>query len=139
MKKGSIFFALTFISVLSIAQVQRTITPSRRADSVSNINAPNTPGTNAGGDMNRKKMIRELNMTREQKIKLNELRQSNKAKQEAISNDDKLTPEQKETRLRALKREQAGNMQTILNDEQKAKMKAMWQERFKKRQKATDN
>ena len=130
MKKGSIFLAFTFISSVSIAQVQRTGTPSRQNDT-----AATTQGINNASDMNKKKMIRELDLTKEQKIKLKEARESSKAKQEAISNDDKLTQEQKDAKLRELKRAQAQNMQGILNEEQRAKMKALRQEMIKKRQK----
>ena len=130
MKKGILFLAATLISILSIAQVQRTGTPSRKTDSVATAQGTN----NAGNDMNKKKMMRELDLTKEQKIKLKEAREANKSKQEAISNDDKLTPEQKDAKMRELRRTQAQNMQGILNEEQKAKMKAMRQEMFKKRQ-----
>ena len=132
MKKGSIFFALTFISVMSIAQVQRAVTPPKATSPVSNINIQNTPGADAVDNMNKKRMMRELNLTREQKIKFKEFRQSNKAKREAISNDEKMTADQKEASLKALKREQTQNIQTILTAEQKAKMQAMRQERKKK-------
>lgn len=130
MKKGTLFLASTLISLLSIAQVQRTGTPSRKTDSVATAQGTN----NTGNDMNKKKMMRELDLTKEQKIKLKEAREANKSKQEAISNDDKLTPEQKDAKMRELRRTQAQNMQGILNEEQKAKMKAMRQEMFKKRQ-----
>ena len=130
MKKRTLFLVSTLISLSSIAQVQRTGTPSRKTDSVTTAQGAN----NAGSDMNKKKMMRELDLTKEQKIKLKEARESSKAKQEAISNDDKLTQEQKDLKLRELKRAQAQNMQGILNEEQKAKMKALRQEMIKKRQ-----
>ena len=131
MKKRTLFLVSTLISLSSIAQVQRTGTPSRKTDSVTTAQGAN----NAGSDMNKKKMMRELDLTKEQKIKLKEARESSKAKQEAISNDDKLTQEQKDAKLLELKRAQAQNMQGILNEEQRAKMKALRQEMIKKRQK----
>ncbi len=129
MKKGTLFLVSTLISLLSMAQVQRTGTPSRKTDSVATTQGVN----NAGNDMNKKKMMRELDLTKEQKIKLKEVRQANKAKQESISNDDKLTPEQKDAKMRELRKAQAQNMQGILNEEQKEKMKTMRQEMFRKR------
>jgi len=70
-------------------------------------------------------MMRELNLTKEQREKIKEIRQANQAKKEAIENDTTLTAEQKETRLRELKREMGQSMLPILNDEQKAKFKEM--------------
>ena len=78
-------------------------------------------------------MIKELNLTTEQKMKLKETRQALSEKKEAIENDDKLSAEQKEQRLREIKIDQARNMQTILNQEQREKMKAMRQKLFKNR------
>ena len=120
MKKTGIFLTLTFISILSFSQVQRVVTPSKQSDA-----GVTQPGDNNPEKMNRKKMMRELNLTKEQRSKLKEMRQSNMSKKDAISNDDKLTDEQKEVKLRELKRGQAQSTMTILNDEQKAKMKTM--------------
>lgn len=120
MKKTGIFLTLTFISILSFSQVQRVVTPSKQSDA-----GVTQPGDNNPEKMNRKKMMRELNLTKEQRSKLKEIRQSNMSKKDAISNDDKLTDEQKEVKLRELKRGQAQSTMTILNDEQKAKMKTM--------------
>lgn len=120
MKKTGIFLTLTFISILSFSQVQRVVTPSKQSNG-----GVTQPGDNNPEKMNRKKMMRELNLTKEQRSKLKEIRQSNMSKKDAISNDDKLTDEQKEVKLRELKRGQAQSTMTILNDEQKAKMKTM--------------
>ena len=87
MKKFSLFFALCSISLFSMAQLKRTATPS--ANKQIKDSSMNTPGVNAGvGQVNKREMMRELDLTREQKGKLKEMRQSNKAKQEAIENDD---------------------------------------------------
>ncbi len=120
MKKIGIFLTLFFISFFSFSQVQRAATPSKQSDA-----AATQPGDNNPEKMNRRKMMRELNLTKEQRSKLKEIRQSNMSKKDAITNDDKLTDEQKEAKLRELKRGQAQSTMTILNDEQKAKMKAM--------------
>jgi len=70
-------------------------------------------------------MLRELNLTKEQRVKFKEMRQANMAKRDEINNNDSLTQEQKDAKLRELKRTQAQSTMTILNDEQKEKMKAM--------------
>ena len=119
MKKTGFFIAFSFISFLAVAQVQRVV-PQRLNDSTQS-----RQGNNGEGKMNRKKMMRELNLTREQRSKLKEIKQSNLAKKDEISNDDKLTDEQKKVKLKELKRGQVQSTMTILNDEQKAKMRMM--------------
>ena len=79
-------------------------------------------------------MMRELNLTREQRGKIKEIRQSNMAKRDEINNNDSLTPAQKEAKLRELKRSQAQSTMSILSDEQKAKAKAIRQGRGKDQQ-----
>ena len=119
MKKTGFFIAFSFISFLAVAQVQRVV-PQRLNDSTQS-----RQGNNGEGKMNRKKMMRELNLTREQRSKLKEIKQSNLAKKDEISNDDKLTDEQKKVKLKELKRGQVQSTMTILNEEQKAKMRMM--------------
>ena len=133
MKKTSIILALTLISFISQAQLQRKVTPlaNRHHDTVTAGNGKRI--ANNGEALNRKQMMRDLNLTREQQIKLKDTRQSNREKMEVITNDDKLSTEQKEAKIRELKKAQAMNMQGILNEEQRQKMKAMREEMIKKR------
>jgi Spy/CpxP family protein refolding chaperone len=130
MKKTAFFLAFSFISLLSLAQVQRVVTP-KPADSLSRLNGSPDEKNNRG---NRKQMMRELNLTREQRGKIKEIRQSNMAKRDEINNNDSLTPAQKEAKLRELKRSQAQSTMSILSDEQKAKAKAIRQGRGKDQQ-----
>ncbi len=130
MKKTAFFLTFSFISFLSIAQVQRTVTP-RPIDSLGRSNG-NVGEKNNRGD--RKQMMRELNLTKEQRGKFKEIRQANMAKRDEINNNDSLTQEQKDAKLRELKRGQMQSTMSILNDEQKAKAKAMRQEKGKKQQ-----
>lgn len=130
MKKTALCLAFTFISFLSIAQLQRVVTP-RRVDSASAVKEKFNEDNKAG----RKQMLRELNLTKEQRSKLKEIRQTNKAKTEAVNNNDSLTQEQKDAKLRELKREKAQSIMPVLNEEQKAKMKTM----SAKKQKTHDN
>ncbi|HMC99173.1 MAG TPA: hypothetical protein VKH37_03440 [Ferruginibacter sp.] len=120
MKKSALVFLLSFVSFISFAQVQRQFT-HKNADSANSNEM--LKGKNNQED--RKQMMRELNLTKEQREKIKEIRQANQAKKEAIENDTTLTAEQKETRLRELKREMGQSMLPILNDEQKAKFKEM--------------
>ncbi len=135
MKKTGIFLAFIFISFLSFAQVQRIVAP-KQVDSTGH-----QPAINDGRNdkIGRKQMMRELELSKDQRSKLKEIRQSNKVKKDEISNDDKLTTEQKDAKLRELQREQAQSTMTILNDEQKAKIKTMRQEMRRKRQQNQNN
>jgi Flp pilus assembly protein TadG len=122
MKKISILLFFVFSISLSFAQVQRTKTASKQISDSSNT-SEQLNNTNKKG--NKKQMIRELNLTKEQKGKLKEIKQANKAKVQQVQNDDKLTQEEKDVKLKTLHQEQAKNTLTVLNDEQKAKMKKM--------------
>ena len=70
-------------------------------------------------------MFRELDLTREQKIKMKEINQSMKASRETIENDTTLSETEKKTKLRALKKEQIQKIQAILTEEQKNKFRQM--------------
>jgi len=120
MKKINAVLILMFIASLSIAQVQRKAGTANKTDSAGSTAAVNKK---AGG--NKKEMLRDLNLTKDQKSKLKEARQSAKAKKVAIESDNKLSATEKTARLNELKKEQAKNTMGILNDEQKEKMKKM--------------
>jgi len=121
MKKTAFFLSFSLISILSLAQVQRVVTP-KPEDSTARSNGTATEKNNQG---DRKQMLRELNLTKEQRGKLKEIRQANMARKDEINNNDSLNQDQKDAKLRELKRSAAQSTMTILNDEQKEKMKAM--------------
>jgi Spy/CpxP family protein refolding chaperone len=125
MKKIFSMMALIFLAAISFAQVQRNKTTAvARPDST-------ITGTEKrkGTGMDKKQMMKDLDLSREQKIKFKELRQSMKAKKEAIENDDKLSGPEKENKLKELHKEQAKNTMSILNPEQKVKMLKMRKEK----------
>ena len=119
---------LLFSSLLSLAQVERKPSPAKQTDSV-----VDHPGSNKMDRSEKKDMLKELDLTKEQKIKLKEIRQENKSKKEMIENDSRLSETEKKTRLHALQKEQAQKIQAILTDEQKEKLKAMRQEAMKEK------
>jgi Spy/CpxP family protein refolding chaperone len=106
---------------LSFAQVQRKATVKTDTSATTQIK----PDAVAG----KKQMMRELDLSKEQKAKLKEIRQSGKAQKEAIEGDDKLSATEKETKLKALRKEQAKNTMAVLNEEQKARMMQMRKEK----------
>jgi hypothetical protein len=79
-----------------------------------------------------------LNLSKDQKIQLKEARQANKAKKEAIENDEKLSNEEKEAKLKQLHQEQVKNTMGILNEEQKEKIKTKMKEKKGKKKEKTD-
>jgi Spy/CpxP family protein refolding chaperone len=125
MKKMMSMMALVLLSAFSFAQVQRSKTTTlARPDST-------LTGTEKGkaGGMGKKQMMKDLNLSKEQKMKLKELRQSAQAKKQAIENDDKLSAPEKESKLKELHKEQAKNTMSILSPEQKVKMLKMRKEK----------
>jgi len=118
MKKIVLMMALVFLATFSFAQVQRN-----KTSSLAKTDSTNTGIEKKKADgMDKKQMLKELDLSREQKIKLKELRQSMKQKKEAIENDDKLSDPEKQTKLKELRQEQAKNTMSILTPEQKVKM-----------------
>ncbi|MGC4104521.1 hypothetical protein [Ferruginibacter sp.] len=117
MKKTTLLAAALIMFTVSFAQVQR-----KRAVAANDSTAAPATGASRGEKM---KMMRELNLTKEQKGKLKEIRQSGQEKKQAIENDASLTPDQKQAKLKALKKEQAKSTMGILSDEQKQKMMQM--------------
>jgi Spy/CpxP family protein refolding chaperone len=119
MKSPGLVLILLFSSLISFAQVERKPSPAKQADSVSN-----NPGGNKTDKGSRKDLVKELDLSKEQKGKLKEIRQANMAKKEAIENNSQLSETEKKKQLRDLQKEQAQNILAILTDEQKEKFKA---------------
>lgn len=120
MKKLTSLIIFSFIITLSYAQVQRKAAVKNNSDSAAVSTDKKT--LSRGQKI---KVAKELDLNKEQKSKLKEIRQSAKAKKDAIENDDKLSIAEKQAKLKELQREQAKSTMTILNDEQKEKMKEM--------------
>ncbi len=118
MKRGVLVPALTLISLLSFAQVERKTVVKDQADSVSTASFKEQAGKN-----DRKQMIKDLHLTREQQAKMKEIHQSGRSKKEALLNDNKLTNDERQVKLRALQKEQFDSTMRILNDEQQQKMR----------------
>ena len=117
--KMLLLLIFTILTSFSFSQVQRKTRPLGLKDTVEVVKGSD--------EMDKKEMMRELNLTREQKIKMKEIRQSGKAKKETIDNDDTLTPEQKKEKLKELRKEQLQKVQAILTVEQREQMRAMRQ------------
>jgi periplasmic protein CpxP/Spy len=112
MKKLFAFaICLGFFASNSIAQVTRKVNPSQA------VQADTTKKNK------KKEMMRELNLTKEQRGQMKESHQSMKQKKEEVNNDNTLTEAQKKDKMKALHKEQKQKMNAILTPEQKEKMK----------------
>ena len=118
MKYSLIILLLVLGSLSSTAQIERK-TESIKADSTNNAQVDNKKNKQTQKDR-----LEELDLTKEQKGKLKEIRQSGKAAKDAIENNAALSETEKKKQLRNLKMEQAQKVQGILTEEQKAKFKA---------------
>ena len=118
MKKYITISLLMMISCTCFAQIQRTVVKQKNDSTV-------TEQTPQKKDESKKEIFRELDLTKEQKVKLKEINQSMKTSKENIENDPALTDTEKKEKLRSLKREQAVKIQAILTEEQKIKFREL--------------
>ena len=81
------------------------------------------------GGMHGKKVMQDLNLSEDQKKQIKEMKLADKDKKQAILNDSKLTEEQKKDELKKLHEQRAKDMQSVLTEEQKVKMKALKEKR----------
>jgi predicted Holliday junction resolvase-like endonuclease len=111
MKKLSILVSIFFLLSGKInAQIQRQVNPSQAV--VSDTLQKN----------NKREVLNELNLTKDQKDKIKELQRTMKQKRDDINNDQTLTDDQKKGKLKDLRIEQKENLGTILTPDQLEKL-----------------
>jgi Spy/CpxP family protein refolding chaperone len=103
--------SLGFLASNAIAQVKREVNPSQTSES------------NTMKKHKKKEMMKELNLTKEQRGQMKEFHRSMKQKKENINDDQTLTDAQKKAKMEELHKEQKQKMNTILTPEQREKMK----------------
>jgi hypothetical protein len=135
MKEISFLLAFTLVISYSFAQVQRNVKSVAPVGSAVVVTTESTADAN-GGKM---KIMKELNLTKEQKSKLKELKQDGKEKKDVIQNNGTLKAEEKEARLKELRKEQAKNTLDILNEEQKEQLKKMRKDKKANKTEGTEN
>jgi len=114
-----VFLAAAMMGQFAFAQVQELKSTGKNTDST--MGQRKHP--HRMHKEQKKAMMKELNLTEDQKSKLKEMNAGNKEKKQAIVNNAQLTEEQKKEQLKSIRKEQAENMNAVLSDEQKAKMK----------------
>ncbi len=109
---------LLFTTVTSFAQVERkpAVIKTDTVKTANTSNADNKPG--------RKDRIKDLDLTREQLVKLKAMRESNTAAKAVIEKNAQLSEAEKEKLLRDLQKEQVQQLQAILTAQQLEKFKA---------------
>jgi hypothetical protein len=130
MQKIMMLLAFVFLGFGMFAQVQRKVAGTNDTYQTA-VN--DEKETNEGFDKkpNKRQILKELNLTREQKSRLKEIQQDNKSKRDEIMNDGSLTKDQKQDKLKEIRRAEVYDLQGILSDEQKARLKAIRKERRK--------
>src|SRR5882724_4686563 len=134
MKKLVSLTVFTLIFFASFAQIQRQKKEVTKTDSTGTTAVQKQ---DAGPD--RKEMMKELNLSKEQRLKIKEFRQAAQAKKEAIENDNSLKPDEKQNKLKEVRKELQQNTMSVLSQEQKMKMLKMRNEKQGKQMDATDN
>ena len=109
-------FAAVIISSAAIAQTERTVEAK-----------PTTERHT--GKHGKNKMMKDLNLSKEQKSQMKANHQEMKAKREALKAQDNITVKEMREKQEALKIEQKSKMETILTSEQKTKMAEMKKQR----------
>jgi uncharacterized protein YlxW (UPF0749 family) len=129
MKKALLLIVVCFAGYSTFAQIERK--------KIADTNKIKGTGQNSEMDeqvafskkKDQLKLLKELNLTREQKGKLKEMRQANQSKRAAVMNDVSLTEAQRQAQLKALQLSGAVGLQGILNEAQKKKLKELRKER----------
>ncbi len=134
MKKLLSLIALSLIVSLSFAQVQRQ---KKQVDKTDSSGTGAVQKEDAGP--NRKEMMKELNLTKEQRSKIKEFRQAAQSKKAAIESDDTLKPEEKLAKLKDLRKELQKNTMSVLSKEQKMKLLQMRSDKKGGAMEETDN
>lgn len=73
----------------------------------------------------RKEMMKQLHLTKQQKQELKSFHKSTKQEREAVKNNTTLTKEQRQEKIQQLRRERHDKLESILTPEQKQKLKQM--------------
>ena len=117
MKTALTAFIFSLITVSASAQIERK-SVAVKTDSIQ------TAGNDKVDKQSRKERFKELDLTREQKGKMKEIMQANKAAKEVIENNTQLSDQDRKKQLRALQKAQMQKIQAILTPEQREKFKA---------------
>ena len=90
---------------------------------VANMQNVNNKHALKQGKEDRKKMMKEMNLSKQQKMQMKAFKKANKGKMEALKNDKNQSDQQRKQSIMQLRKEQQEKIGTILTPEQREKMK----------------
>ena len=118
MKKLFLFaIAGFFFTSNTSAQVQREV--------------PQSQQTQPEPSQHQKGMMKQLNLTPDQKSQMKTVHQDMKQQRESIMNDQSLTADQKKEKMKEFRKSQSEKVNTILTPDQQSKMKELKKQRMK--------
>lgn len=118
MRTAVVFLILSGTAFTATAQIERKPVTMQIDSSQSVVKH------NKADNKSRKERFRELDLSREQKGKLKEIGQANKAAKAAIENNESLTDVEKKKQIHALQKSSLEKIQAILTPAQFEKFKA---------------
>ena len=127
MKISLFAFALSLVTLSASAQIERKPVVAAKSDSTQTTTTDNKVDKQSPvriGTGGRKERMKELDLTREQKGKMKEIMQANKAAKDAIENNTQLSEADRKKQMRELQKSMAQKIQAILTPEQMEKFKA---------------
>ncbi len=127
MRKYPLLAFLLCVSFFTIAQIRRIPTPIK-SNSDSNNHSFATDSTK----LNRAAFLKDLNLTREQQIKLKEIKNESSASIDQINNDAGLSDKEKKISTRKIRMGELQTVKTLLSPEQFEKFKAHLNENRKR-------
>ena len=113
-------FAAVILSSAAFAQTERPVDAKAKME-------------RHQGRHDKDKMMKDLNLTKEQKAQLKAQHQDMKAKREALKAQDNITIKEMRERQAALHTEQKSKMESLLTAEQKTKMAEMKKQKMAER------
>jgi periplasmic protein CpxP/Spy len=124
MKKLIVFSLVACLfSLSSMAQVERAYADSSKK----------SMRQRGAGKQDKREMMKELNLSRDQMKQMKTLRQETKAKMDELKAQDKITAEEKKQKMKAIQEERKTKLKAILSAEQYAKMEAKVKEKIGKK------
>ena len=142
MQKLASLILFTFIISFSFSQIQRIPAKAKQKDTLkTGVAVPLVIQQDKGDRVSHpqrvthpagKAFLKELNITRDQKIKLKEIRDTNQEKLDKVNADTILTELQKKQKRREIRNEQFQLTQSVLTNEQKEKYKLLLSDKMKK-------
>lgn len=124
MKKSFTVLLLLFFTASGFSQIRRQSSLNIKTDSAGHQQL-------AAAERGRRDVLKELDLTKEQKQRLKSIRENGQARRQLLEADTVLTDTERKQRLRALRRGQEDSVAKVLSPQQFEKFKALRQQQVK--------